>query len=299
MSAKNKDTFYQTITDKIITLLEKVNVEDYEPPFASLAAQGLPINPFTGKSYQGINIPCLWMYQQEKGFASNHWGTYKQWKEQGANVRKGEKGSIIVFYKTLILENETLDGEAQAQKIPMLKLYTVFNASQVDGYEHRESPHPNETDLVEREELADQFCANTNADIRHISGSQAYYYPAGDYIHVPETMDFIMTQDATATENYYSTLFHELVHWSGAPHRLDRDIAKHNSQKFKYAFEELVAELGAAFLCAQLRISQHPRDDTAKYIKSWLQALKNDNKFIFRASAQAAKAVEYLNALQP
>lgn len=125
---KNKDTFYETITNKIIELLEQVSLEDYKPPFASLAAQGLPVNPFTEKHYNGINIPCLWFYQQEKGFYSNQWATFRQWKENGASVRKGEKGSTICFYKTLLVDEENEKGEEVTNKIPMMKLYTVFNA---------------------------------------------------------------------------------------------------------------------------------------------------------------------------
>ncbi len=298
MSAKNKDNFYQAITDKIIGLLEQVNVEDYQPPFASLAAQGLPLNPSTGKHYQGVNVPCLWMYQQEKGYTSNHWGTFKQWKDQAASVKKGEKGSTIVFYKTLLIDDEN-SLEATPQRIPMLRLYTVFNACQVEGYEHQENPPPNETDLVRRIALADEFCANTKADIRHVKGDCAYYNRVEDHICLPETINFLDTADATATQNYYATLLHELSHWTGAPHRLNRDKAKDRTEKFKYAFEELVAEISSAMLCAKLGISQQPRADHAQYIKSWLQALKNDNKFVFQASAHSARAVEYLDNLQP
>ncbi len=294
-----KESFYQDITNKIISLLEEVNIEDFQPPFASLAAQGLPINPFTEKQYQGVNIPALWFYQQEKEFNSNHWATFKQWKEKGASVRKGEKGSTICFYKTLLVDEETEQGRVVTNKIPMMKLYTVFNASQVEGYEHNEQQLPNETDLVERIALADEFCHNTKADIRLVNGQGAYYHRIEDYICIPESIRFVDTADATATQNYYATILHELVHWSGAPKRLNRDKAKNNTEKFKYAFEELVAELGAAMLCAQLNISQQPRADHAQYIKSWLQALKNDNKFIFQASAQSARAVEYLNDMQP
>ncbi len=149
-STNKKEEFYQTITNAIIELLEKVSLEDYQPPFAALAAQGLPINPFTENQYQGVNIPCLWFYQQKKGFNSNHWATFKQWKEKGASVRKGEKGSTICFYKTLLIDEENEQGEDVTNKIPMMKLYTVFNAQQVDGYEHQENPPPNETDLVKR-----------------------------------------------------------------------------------------------------------------------------------------------------
>lgn len=295
---QKQQNLYQEVTDKIINLLERVNLEDYEPPFAALAAQGLPMNPTTEQYYKGVNIPCLWLYQQEQNYTSNHWATFKQWKEQGCNVRKGQKGSTIVFYKTLVKTEENEQGEEQTNKIPMLKLYKVFNADQVEGYQHRSSPYINEKDEVEPIELADEFCANTKADIRHEHGNRAFYHRIDDYIHIPETMDFIKTIDATATENYHSTLFYELVHWSGAPHRLDRDKAQSLEEKGKYAFEELVAELGAAFLCAQLNINQSPRNDHARYILSWLQALRNDNKSIFRASAQAARAVDYLNDLQ-
>lgn len=153
--------------------------------------------------------------------------------------------------------------------------------------------------MVEPIKLADQFCVNTNAEINHGHGSKAYYQRTGDYIHMPNSIDFVNTHDSDATQNYYSTLFHELVHWTGAPHRLDRDKAQTKQERSKYAFEELIAELGSAFLCAQLNISQTPRNDHARYILSWLQALKNDNKYLFRASAQSAKAVEFLNDLQP
>lgn len=298
-SIADRDNFYQTITNKIIDLLEKVNLEDYQPPFASLAAQGLPINPTTEKQYQGVNIPALWFYQQEKGYNSNHWATFKQWQHMDAKVRKGEKASTICFYKTLLIDEENDQGEEQTNKIPMMKLYKVFNANQVDGYDHRATPKANEEDQVERLELVDEFCANTGAHIIHKSGSRAYYHLAGDYIHMPETFDFIKEINITATENYYSTLLHELTHWTGAENRLDRFNNQKSQKKEAYAQEELVAELGSAFLTAQLGVSQSPRADHAIYIKSWLQALKNDNKHIFKASAQAARAVDYLNNLQP
>lgn len=206
-----KEAFYQDITNKIIALLEEVNVEDYQPPFSSLAAQGLPINPFTEKRYQGVNIPVLWFYQQEKAFTSNHWATFKQWKEKGASVRKGEKGSAICFYKTLLVDEETEQGKAITSKIPMMKLYKVFNANQVDGYGHRVTPKANEEDHVERLELVDEFCSNTGANIIHKSGSRAYYHLAGDYIHMPDTFDFMKEIATTATENYYSTLCMSLL----------------------------------------------------------------------------------------
>lgn len=294
----NTSDFYQNITNKIVALLNKVNLEDYEPPFARLAAQGLPLNPTTLNRYQGVNIPCLWFYQQERGFTSNQWATYRQWKNRDAQVRKGEQGNTIVFYKTLNVTNKNDQGEEETSHIPMLKLYKVFNANQVDGYEHEQSPPVNQINLVQRIKLVDEFCRNTGADIRY-GGTRAYYNRRQDYINLPNTIDFVNTKDSSPTKNYYSTLLHELTHWTGSSQRLDRDKATTKSDQSKYAFEELVAELGAAFLCAQLGITQSPREDHALYIKSWLQVLKNDNRHIFKASSLAAQATKYLNALQP
>lgn len=287
---------YQEVTDKIIAVLDSMNPDDYEPPFAGMAAQGLPLNPTTGKHYQGVNILALWLGQQLQGYTSNEWATFKQWQEKGANVRKGEKSSRIVFYKTLHVEEENDQGEAETNKIPMLKVYPVFNACQVEGFAPAEKPQA--FDLVQRLELVDAFCTATKANIRHGIEQRAYYHRLHDYIHMPQTTSFVDTKQSNATENYYATLLHELTHWSGAPHRLDRDKAKSNKERDKYAFEELVAELGAAFLCAQLGVTPTPREDHALYIKSWLQALKDDKKYIFSAAAQAARAAEYLNGLQ-
>ncbi|GAB5512199.1 MAG: zincin-like metallopeptidase domain-containing protein [Hyphomicrobiales bacterium] len=292
-----KRDIQQEITDKIVRLLERIDTADYQAPFAGLAAQGLPLNPTTAHRYQGINVPSLWIDQQEKRFTSNHWATFRQWKETGAQVRKGEKGSPIIFYKTLTRTEENAKGEAEEISIQMMRFYSVFNANQVDGYAHHESAPPNETDLVTRIETAERYCAASGADIRH-GGCGAFYDRMGDFINVPETIAFVDTKHASATENYYATLLHELTHWTGAAHRLDRDNAKTRKEIDKYAFEELIAELGAAFLCAKLGVVQTPRDDHAHYIKSWLKALKDDKTCIFKASAQAARAVDYLDALQ-
>lgn len=292
-----KKDIYQEVTNKIIAVLETVDLADYQPPFAALAAQGLPLNPVTEHRYQGINIPSLWFDQQEKGFSSSHWATFNQWKERGANVRKGEKGSPIIFYKTLLKQEQTDSGETEEHAVPMLKTYTVFNADQVDGYDYGDPANRDDIDLVTRIQAADAFCASTGADIRH-GGGKAFYHRVEDFIQIPDTKAFVDTRQANATENYYATLLHELTHWTGAPHRLDRDKAKTGAERDKYAFEELVAELGAAFLCSAVGIVQTPRDDHALYIKGWLTALRNDKKYVFKAAAQAAKAAEFLHGLQ-
>ncbi len=293
----NQRDIYAEITGKIISILEGLEPGGWEAPFACLAAQGLPFNPITGQQYHGVNIPALWVAQQEKEFASNYWATFNQWKDQGVCVRKGQRASRIIFYKTLVKSDENDNGEVAEQvSIPMLRCYNVFNADQVEGYEHA-VPEQNKTDSVNRIEAVETFCLRTGADIR-CGGTAAYYHRSEDFINIPDSIAFRDTTTANATDNYYATLLHELTHWTGAPHRLDRDKARNQSERHKYAFEELIAELGAAFLCAQLGITQTPREDHAHYLMSWLQALRNDNKYIFQASAAAARACEYLNVFQ-
>lgn len=292
-SKSSKPDIHQEVTDKIVNLLDDVDLNDYQPPFASLATQGLPMNPTTDNHYQGVNILALWFNQQKRKFTSNHWATFKQWKEKGAHVRKGEKGSRVIFYKTLLKQEENSNGEHEEIKIPMLRLFTVFNANQVDGYESHQTITP-ETDKVKRLELVDEFCQSTGADIR-TGENEAYYAIADDYINMPETSMFLNTSQISATEHYYATLLHELTHWTGAKKRLDRPGITEKVKPEDYAFEELVAELGAAFLCAGHGITQTQPKNHTIYIKSWLKALKDDKAHIFKAAAQAARAVEYLN----
>lgn len=294
----NKVDIYEEITNKIVSTLEGMDHDQWEAPFAQLAAQGWPFNPTTNSHYQGVNVAALWLGQQERGFRSNHWATFKQWKDHGACVRKGERACRIIFFKTILKTQDSDNGEADIHvNVPVLRCYSVFNADQVEGYDPSEVETEPTTNLVERLEAVETFCARTSADIRR-SGSQAYYDRKGDFINIPNPDAFNDTSSATATENYYATLLHELTHWTGAPHRLNRDKAQNPTDREKYAFEELIAELGSAFLCAQLGITQTPRDDHAHYLKNWLQALKNDKKYIFQASAGAARACEYLFALQ-
>lgn len=284
------------VTDQIIALLDKVNIDDYQSPFTALAAQGLPMNPTTNNYYNGINILALWLNQLTKNYSSNEWATFKQWKDKGAKIKKGEKGSRIIFYKPLIKTEENESGKSEEVVIPMLRLYTVFNATQVDGYESKLRPSIHNDDLVERNGIIDAFCKATHADIRHVQG-MAFYNLDEDYIQMPDTHLFLETKDYKATQHYYATLFHELTHWTGAKHRLDRLNTTRESKTKAYAFEELVAELGSAFLCAKFNIEQSLPDNHAIYIKSWLEDLKNDKNHIFKAAAQASKAFEYLDEL--
>ncbi|MFL1013244.1 ArdC family protein [Flavisericum labens] len=291
----------QTITNQIINLLESVNIEDYHPPFGELSSLGLPKNPITKHAYNGINILNLWLYQQAKNYTSNEWATFKQWKKVDASVKKGEKSSKIIFYKTLTKSEETENADIEEIKIPMLKVYNVFNANQVEGYKpNSKNDKPVRNDVKSLENI-DLFCKETKAIIKH-NGYRAYYNTRLDYINMPEKPLFQNTPQANATENYYATLLHELTHWTGAKHRLNRFDSKdigNKTAKENYAFEELVAELGSAFLCAHHGITQiHPEHHTIN-IKSWLKSLKDNKAYIFKASAKASKAVEFLNQYKP
>lgn len=281
---------YQTVTDTIIEAIENGISGKIEMPWHQINC--IPENAKTGNSYQGINIPLLWVYQIKKHYALPVWATYKQWAELGAQVKKGEKGAPIVFYKTFEVEGENEGDDPQTHRF--MRHSIVFNAEQVEGYDvsvELEAPA-----LIENIGAADRLVKETGADIRH-EGGQAFYMPSMDYIAIPPREMFRDTAASRATENYYSTLFHELTHWTGAKHRLDRL----NNDKFggkDYAFEELIAELGAAMCCASTGVTSSPREDHARYIHNWLKALKSDKRFIFAAASQAQKAVDFLFSQQ-
>ena len=197
-----------------------------------------------------------------KHYSSNVWGTFRQWRDSDAQVRKGEKASPIIFYKQL-----TVEEDGQEKKIRVLRHFFGFNADQVDGYENPAL----EGDPINHIKKADEYVVNTGADII-IGGPNAYYSPKDDSIHMPDEQRFFDTKTSTRTESFYSTLLHELTHWSGVSKRLARDMEKRFDDDH-YAMEELVAELGAAFQCSHLSIEPEPRLDHAEYIANWLAVL--------------------------
>lgn len=286
-----KTDIYQTITQQIIEALEKVSVEDYQAPFARLSAQKAPINPTTGKHYRGINTLILWLMQSESQHDSNEWATFKQWKDKGAQVKKGEKSSQVIFYKKV----EKQDAESSEENngfYHLLKSFNVFNAAQVEGYTPKPALQAGTVGEVQRIDTIESYVEKTGAVIEPNSLA-ACYVPSLDKIEMPSKDRFYETTQ-TATDNYYAVLLHELTHWTGGKSRLDRE-QKGRSHAKEYAQEELIAELGSAFLCSQWGIMQQGRDDHAIYIKSWLKALKNDTKYVFQAAAHAQKALDYLN----
>jgi antirestriction protein ArdC len=275
---------HQEITDAIVAHLEKGALPWHKDWKGGKPVFTLPRRA-TGEFYQGINVLLLWIAAEKYGFTADQWMTFKQAKAVGGNVRKGEKGSRIVFYSALDRENDA----GEAVKIPFLKSYTVFNVQQIDGlpcdltpdlFEPADGEGPDAIDAMEN------FFAATGARIL-VDGCNPCYRPGPDTIHMPR-----LAQYATAA-GYYGTLAHELVHWTGHKSRLDRlKIAG----QADYAFEELVAELGACFLCARLGAELNT-ENSAAYIGSWLKALRDDKRFIFRAAAAAQKATDYALAL--
>jgi antirestriction protein ArdC len=247
-----------------------------------------------GQAYSGINVILLWSEAIARGFASPTWMTFRQALEFGAAVRKGETGTTVVFASSIVRSQTNETGEEIDRDIPFLKAYTVFNADQITGLDQRFHQVMPVEDRISRIAHADRFFAETGALIRH-GGSSAYYAPARDYIQMPAFEAF---RDAAS---YVAILSHELTHWTAAPHRLDRDLSRYAKDRSERAREELIAELGSCFLCADLGIvpELEPRPDHASYLASWLEVLAGDKRAILVAASHAQRAVSYLHHLQP
>jgi len=270
---------HQEMTDKLIELVDEAG--KWSPPWHSVNLT-MPCNAKSKNNYRGLNVMMCWLTAMCNGYKSNRWATFKQWTEMGGKVRRGEKGTQIIFFKT----EQKEDKNGEKYEYMLSKISYVFNADQVDGECAAEPTPPQSIGEGERIQLIEQFIRHTGAKITHNSGG-ACYIPSLDTIRMP---DFVHFKDSY---HYYSVLFHELVHWTGSKERLDRDL----STKFKsdaYAMEELVAEMGAAFLAAEWNIANHTRDDHAAYLKSWLEIAKKDKTALFTAASQASKAVDFL-----
>lgn len=283
---------HQQLTDKIVRMME-AGPGTFAMPWRRNTGKPLflPENVLTKKRYRGINIVSLWGAAEEANFASPIWGTYKQWQEKGAQVRKGEKGSLVVVYKEFHVAPEE-DNDKDDGRRMFARASWVFNAAQVDGFEVG-NEKIDDLGPIEKRENAEAFVRATGATIV-TGGDRACYVPSMDIVKMPDEGRFI-GENATRTESWYAVLAHELVHWTGPKKRLDREFGKRFGDE-AYAFEELVAELGAAFLCASLNISNEPRADHAQYLDHWLKILKQDKRAIFTAAAKASAAADYLEA---
>lgn len=280
---------YQVVTEKIVAAIEAGAGQFHMPWHGDGAAITTPENVHTGMTYRGLNILALWAQAYSAGYASGYWGTYRQWRQVGAQVKKGEHGSIIVFFKRI--EGEDSDGQPAERLVA--RASRVFNADQVEGWTAPEPANPQGTATLYESVAA--FAQATKAQIT-FSGGQAYYHVRDDYIQMPDRDRFMGTPTSSADEALAATLLHELVHWSGAKHRLDRGF-DNRSTRAAVAEEELIAELGAAFLCADLGVTNAPRQDHAAYAAAWLKALRNDKRAIFKAASLANKATNYLHEI--
>jgi len=231
---------YQKITDQIIAAIEK-GATNFEMPWHRDVARTMPTNVLTGNSYNGVNIVALWAAAELSGFETGLWGTFKQWRLLEAHVRKGEKGSSVVFYKETRREvHKKETGKTEIERFLFARSTAVFNAQQVEGWEQDVPVIENPVQIVEQAEC---FVGATGADIHH-GGDSAHYNATVDYIQMPLRERFTGTATSTPTESYYATELHELTHWTGHKSRLDRDLSKRFGKE-AYAMEELVAELGA------------------------------------------------------
>ena len=295
MSSETKADVYTRVTNKILADLEQ-GVRPWAKPWSGEHAAGRITRPLrgNGQPYRGVNILLLWASAIEQGFSCPVWMTYKQAQELGANVRKGERGSLVVYANTFIkTEANEQTGEDEEKQIPFMKGYTVFNVEQIEGLpaHFTATAEPAPETIEQRDERLERFFRNTGATIRH-GGNRAFFNITADFVQMPPFPVFV---DA---ESYYATLGHEMTHWTRHPSRLDRDLGRKKWGDEGYAKEELVAELGAAFLCADLGITPEVRDDHAAYIGSWLEALKDDKRFIFSAAAHAQRALDWLHGCQ-
>jgi antirestriction protein ArdC len=298
---------YQDVTDRVIAALEAGTIPWVRPwKGGEVGAHGRPVNVRSAKPYNGINVMLLWLTAAAEGYSRDLWLTFRQAKALGGSVRKGEHGTRIVFWKfreyadkdssgAPVVDPET--GEARTRRVPMARLYTVFNVDQCDGLtlpkRFRLDPADSaeaadaEADLIARDTAIEEFLAATGAAIEH-RGSRACYSPDADRIRLPKLDAF---NDSGA---YYATALHELTHWTGHKSRCDRDF-RGRFDSDAYAVEELVAEMGSAFLCARFAVEgklQHP-----SYLAHWVKVLRADNGAIVTAASKARIACEYLYEL--
>ena len=282
---------YQSVTDRILAAVEADPANPTLPWHRSGLATLLPTNAATGNDYRGINIVALWAEAQLRGFPYAVWASYRQWAGLGAQVRKGEKGSLVVFYKEYETDPDPEQDGDDGKRL-VIKSSHVFNAAQVDGYPPAEPPPP--LPPIERNARAEAFVAATGARIE-IGGESAFFRPATDTIHMPDEDRFREAETALRSADWYCVLAHELGHFSGMPHRLDRQFGKRFGDE-AYCVEELVAELTSAFVVTRLGITPQPRADHARYIAHYLRLMKSDSRAIFAAAAKAAEASDYLFA---
>ncbi|MDA9397956.1 ArdC family protein [Bradyrhizobium sp. CCBAU 45389] len=290
MAIQDRADVYTRVTAEIIAAIEQGAGEWHAPWFHNGTSAARPTNISSGKRYRGINTVALWVAAMAAGYGDGLWGTYRQWQAAGAQVRKGERSTIVVLWKQIAssepADDDDDDDEGGRRRI-FARAFSVFNAAQVDGYER-----PPADTLPENERLAHAKAFITNLDIKtEFGGSDAYYLPSSDTVFMP---DFVSFRDAAS---FYGVWLHETGHASGAKHRLDRDLSGRFGSA-AYAAEECCVEILSGFILADLGIAHHPRPDHAAYIASWIEVLRADPRAIFTAASKAQQAADWMHAQQ-
>lgn len=295
---------YLDVTNKIVSALSQGAIPWIKPwtTSGSSADAPFPINAITQRPYAGINIPLLWAEARLRGYRQDRWLTYNQVRKAGGHVRKGEQSTLAVLYKPMSKEAHDEDGQVvrdeqgnvKMVQFALLRTHCLFNIEQTEGLPNEEQQNDNGEDTMAfiDHAPAERLLAASGAHIEHRYGDSAFYLPIRDLIQLPTKAQFV------DVGSYYATALHELTHWSGHHSRLNREgiTGGHTFGSAAYAFEELVAEMGAAFLCALTGTQGELRHE--EYLASWLKILKEDKRAIFRASGLAREASEYLLALQ-
>ena len=284
-----KNEIHKKVADKVIAQM-KTHGTDWTKPWTTkgLSDEHIATSMSTGNAYQGINTLILGIEKAVCGYYSGQWATFNQWKTRGANVRKGQKSTMVVFFKPLKVEDKASDNDGDTITIPLMRTFRVFNADQVDNYE---LPVYEKIERREPQTVANELALDVGAEVKNNAGDRAFYSPSKDFINMPLIEQF--KNDGL----YASTLLHELGHWTGHDTRLKRNLKNSFGSK-DYAYEELVAELTNAMLCGSLNVDIEPRPDHAKYLNGWIEKLKNKPETIFRACAMAQTASNYLLQLQ-
>lgn len=270
---------YQFVTDSVVSLLES-DLPPWRKPWNDDTSidSALPFNAISGRHYSGINTVLLWAEAHEQGYSRNGWLTFRQASENGGHVRKGERGRTVVFWKF----QQVTDDDGQTKNVPFARAFTVFNVNQCEGLQDTKAgqiPQPVEPDNVI------SWAQSVGAEIRH-GGNRACFVPSADLIQLPRPEQFPLRAE------YHATALHELTHWTGHKSRLARTFGKRFGDE-AYAFEELCAELGSAFLCASIGVENAELSQHASYLDHWLKILKSDKRAIFTAAKHAQAACNY------
>jgi antirestriction protein ArdC len=285
-NSEKRDPF-QIITDQIIDMLNKGTIP-WHKPWTSV--NDFPTNLSTGKQYRGINIFVLYMTSMAKGYNSRYWLTFNQAKKLGGSIKKGEKSTTIINCSFKKITDTDENGEEEEKTIPIIKTWPVFNTDQCEGIDVPVENLATNNDITPIN-ICEQIVINfKNPPVISHSGNRACYVPSIDTIRIPNRSQF------HSPEYYHQTLFHELIHSTGSSKRLSRtgitDEIMFGSHQ--YSREELIAEMGAAFLCAHTGISVSTIQNSAAYISNWLEKLRNDKRLVIQAAGQAQKAVDYI-----